>query len=286
MLQIDVSVDHLRRISYGYLEYDEYLKNNGVHTRILSCSDFHAPFNLPKEIFYDYIGNVDILQLNGDILDNFQISKFPKLYRASMIEEMIYARQYIIDLIEYIKPKEVSINYGNHCLRFQNYLSKALSDSDMAELMPETALDLICDDGFNHYNKQSRTKTWYEPLSKVITDVDIKYTKNWWSQIGNTIFCHPRAFSTGIMKTAEKAMNYFRNEGYIFTSLVLAHTHRLGEYTVGNTTIYEQGCCCRTKEMNYGDGLLTNSQKEGFVYIAQDINGNIIKDKTKLICLN
>lgn len=285
ILKIDIHPDHLRKTAYGLIEYDNYLKSNGVATRILSISDTHVPFQLPIEMFKDYVGQVDILQLNGDIVDMQQISKFPKSYRVSVMEEMIEGRQYIIDLIEYIKPKKVVANYGNHEIRFQSYLSKNL-DSDLLELMPQTALDLIFEDGFNHYDKRSKTKTWYEPLKNVFTDIEVEYTSNWFCQIGETVFCHPSAFSTGIMKTAEKAMYYFRNEGYAFDSLVMGHTHRVGEYTIGNTTIFEQGACCDTKKMHYSDGRLTNSQKEGFVYICHDDNGKLIKDKTKLVVLN
>lgn len=285
LLGLDIHYDTLRRMAYGYMEYDNYLKNDGVVTRILSISDSHVPFHLPIETFKDFIGMVDVLQLNGDIIDMQAISKFPKSYRVSVMEEIIQGRQYIIDLIEYIKPKKVSINYGNHELRFQNYLSKNL-DSDILELMPKTALELILHDGFNHYNKRNKTKVWYEPLVKVFNDVEIEYTENWYSQIGQTIFCHPSAFSSGILKTAEKAMNWFRNEGYIFTSLVMAHTHRVGDYKIGNTMIYEQGATCDTKKQHYSDGRLFNSQKEGFIYVCQDDNGKIIDSKTQLVCLN
>lgn len=284
-LQIECSADHLRKTAYGILEYDNYLKNNGITTRILSLSDLHVPYQLPIKTFQDYIGQLDILQLNGDISDCQSISKFPKVYRSSMMEEIIMSRQYIIDLIEYLKPKKVVINYGNHDIRFQTYLSKSI-DTDLLELMPQTALDLIIDDGFYHYDKRSRTKVWYQPLKTVFEDIDVEYTKNWFCQIGNTIFCHPLAFSSGILKTAEKAMHYFRNEGYSFTSLIMAHTHRVGEFTIGNTTIYEQGTCSDTKQQIYLDGKLTNSQKEGFIFICQDDAGNMIKDKSKLIVLN
>lgn len=285
VLGLDMHYDNLRKMAYGYMRYDEYIKNNGVTTRILSISDTHVPFQLPLSTYRDYAGKVDILQLNGDIIDMQAISKFPKSYRVSVMEEIILGRQFIIDLIELIKPKKVSINFGNHELRFQAYLSKNL-DSDLLELMPKTALDLICIDGFNHYDKKNRTKTWYEPLIKVFSDIEVEYTENWFSQIGSTIFCHPSAFSTSILKTAEKAMYWFRNEGYIFDSLVMAHTHRVGDYKIGNTMIYEQGAGCDTKKQHYSDGRLTNSQKEGFIYICHDENGKIIDNKTELIILN
>ena len=265
--------------------YERKQKDEGVATRILSCSDFHCPFQLPKEIFADYVGSVDVLQLNGDIVDMQSISRFGKSYRVSPMEEIIGCRQYIIDLIEYIQPKSVIAVYGNHESRFGMYLAKNL-DSDLLELMPETALDLIFNDGFRHYDKRAKSKIWYEPLSKVFEDIEIKYEGKWHCQIGQTIFCHPKAFSLGIMKTAEKAMLWFRNEGYSFDALTMAHTHRMGEYIIGNTVIYEQGACCDVSKNNYNDGELVNTQKQGFIYVCQDGSGSLIKSQTKLVSAN
>ena len=87
-------------------------------------------------------------------------------------------------------------------------------------------------------------------------------------------------------KTAEKALYWFRNEGFVFNTLIMSHTHRVGSYKIGNSMIYEQGCCCDTSKMRYNDGQLINSQKEGFMFICLDENGNLIEDKTKIITLN
>jgi hypothetical protein len=38
--------------------------------------------------------------------------------------------------------------------------------------------------------------------------------------------------------------------------------------------------------MNYVDGKLMKPQKEGFMFIALDKEGNLIEDKTKVISLN
>ena len=286
LLGLDISADHLRKTAYGLVEYDDYIHGfQSVGTTILSISDFHVPFHLPFEMLDEYRNRVDILQLNGDIVDMQSLSKFPKAYRVSPMEELIIGRQYIIDLIEYINPKKVVVTYGNHDNRFQQYLARNL-DSDILELMPDNSLELIFEDGFTHFNKRERTKVKYEPIKDVFPEIDIEYTGNWYCQIGDTIFCHPIAYSSGILKTAEKAMLWFRNEGYNFKHLVLAHTHRSGQYTIGNTTIYEQGCFCDVKKNNYSDGKLVNSQKEGFICLCQDNEGNTIDSKTKLIVLN
>lgn len=286
ILGLDVSADHLRKTAYGLQEYHNYIKDtDGVYTSILSVSDLHVPFQLPLDILEDYRGRVDILQLNGDIGDMQAISKYSKSYRFSPMEEIIQTRQYIIDMINYIKPKKVVFTYGNHDLRYQTYLSRNL-DSDLLELQPRTSLELIIEDGFRHYNKIDMSKVYYPPLKEMFDDVELEYTDNWFCQIGDCIFCHPSAYSSAPLKTAEKAMYFFRNEGYSFTKLVMAHTHRSGQYTIGNTTIYEQGCFCDVEKNNYTNGKLINSQKEGFIFLQQDKNGRTIDSKTRLVVLN
>lgn len=201
------------------------------------------------------------------------------------MEELIETRSFLIELLELLQPKQVICTYGNHDVRFQNYLTKHL-DTDVLELMPQTSLELILVDGFKHYDKRRHTKEWYEPLTSVFTNIDIVYEDKWWCQIGDTIFCHPYAFSSGMMKTADKAMQYFRNEGVSFKTLVMAHTHRIGSYKVGDTMLYEQGCCCNVKKLHYGDGKLTLSQKEGFIYLGQDLHGRTLPETVRLVSLN
>ena len=54
LLGLDVSADHLRKTAYGMIEYDEYIHGfDGVATTILSISDLHVPFQLPKDILLD-----------------------------------------------------------------------------------------------------------------------------------------------------------------------------------------------------------------------------------------
>lgn len=285
-LGLVVSADHLRKTAYGMLEYDNYIHGvDASATTILSVSDLHVPFQLPISLLSDYVGKVDILQLNGDLGDMQAISSFAKTYRLSPIEEIIATRQYLVDMIDYIKPKKVIITAGNHDYRYQTYLAKNL-DSDILELQPDTSLELIIEDGFHHHNKYAKTKVYYPPLKDMYEDVDIEYAHNWYCQIGDCIFCHPLAYSSAPLKTAEKAMFWFRNEGFVFKKLVMAHTHRSGQYTIGNTTIFEQGCFCDVKKNNYTDGKLVNSQKEGFIFIVQDSNGNTIDSKTRLVVLN
>ena len=286
MLGLSITPDQLRKQAVGYEEYDNYINGyEGVATTILSVSDLHYPFAKPLDTFSDFYGKVDVLQLNGDLIDCMALWRFSKSYRVSPLEEMIGARQYIIDLIEMIKPKKVLVNHGNHELRLGAYLAKNL-DNELQELMPETALDYIFIDGFTHYDRKAKTKVKYSPLCEVFDDIDIKYTGTWYSQYKDILFCHPKAFASSPLKTAEKALYWFRNEGFDFRNLIMSHTHRVGSYKIGNTMIYEQGCCCETNKMRYNDGQLINSQKEGFMIICLDKDGHVIEGRTHIKTLN
>ena len=269
--------------------YERRLIEKGVVTRILCLSDLHVPFQLPIETFAKYAGKVDVLVLNGDLGDCQAISKFPKTYRISPMEELIETRQYLLDLITYLAPTKVIVTYGNHDIRFQSYLTKNL-DSDILELMPQTSLELMFIDGFNHYNKRHGTKTYYPPLCEVLSDliedIEVEYTNSWWTQIGDTIICHPIAFSAGMLQTAKKAKEYFQDAGATFNNLIMGHVHRVGMYKLGNVTIYEQGCCCDTEKLHYGDGRLVTPQKEGFIYFGQDISGTTVQSSVDLVALN
>lgn len=266
--------------------YERSHAAQSVANRILCLSDFHVPYQLPVDTFAKYAGKVDTLVLNGDIGDCQAISKFPKTYRISPMEELIQTREYLIELIEYIAPKKVVVTYGNHDLRFQSYLAKNL-DSDLLELMPQTSLELLFVDGFNHYDKKTFVKSHYPPLCDVLGDVEIDYVNNWWTQIGDAIICHPIAFSSAMMQTAKKAMEYFRNTGvgvgWEKPRIILGHTHHIGFYRIGSMSIYEQGCCCQTDKLAYGDGQLYNPQEKGFMYFGQDVHGNTIEDTIALV---
>lgn len=282
---VNQTADFIRHEFYGVRKSME-IDNVNVGTRILCISDAHVPFNLNVDKLKDYRGQVDVLVFSGDILDCQSLSKFSKTYRVPLMEEMIKAREFMIDVIEYINPKQVKINYGNHELRFINYLAKKL-DADMLDLMPETALDLICEQGFKHYDHRLRTKVFYEPLTEVFKDtgVEVEYTHSWWCKVGKTIFCHPSAFSSGILSTSFKAMQYFLQERIDHDSLCMAHTHQVGYHYCGKIHLYEQGCFCDSSEMTYSDGKLYKSQTNGIVFIVQDKTGNLIYDKSKLVLL-
>ena len=287
MLGLDMSGDNLRKMAYGYKEYEAFLKNDeAVANRILCISDTHVPFNLPADTWGQYAGRVDTLVLNGDIQDAQSISKFSKQYRVPFVEEMIAAREFILDLVDIVRPKKVVVVKGNHEVRMSRYLSDNLNE-DLLNLMPDTPMDLLINDGFKNRDRFKGTAIWYEPLKNVLQEagVEIVYNGKWYEKVGKILFVHPLSYSGAMLKTAEKAMQYFLRIDRDFSTLVMAHTHKLGSYTQGGIQLYEEGCCCDTDRLNYNDGHMTIPVQKGYLYMCQDRYGQEIKSKTELIAL-
>ena len=285
MLGLDITPDQLRKVAVGYEEYDSYI-HDGAHiaNRILSISDLHIPFNLPLETFSTYANRVDTLVLNGDIMDCQSISSFTKKYRVDFVEEMVTARQYLIDFITMIHPRKVYVVKGNHEYRMLKYLSDRLHE-DLLSIMPDSPLDLIVNDGFKQRDRIHGRESWYCPLAGLFAEsgIDVVYDGNWWVKVGKVIFAHPLSYSSGMLKTTEKAVNFFLRQDREFTSLVLGHTHKLGSYIQGNIAMYEQGCCCQLDQLDYADGKLYLPSQNGFIYMGLDDQGAPIKNQTELI---
>ena len=281
------SSDVARRMFYGAkkvidaIEEDEERVNED-ETRILCISDMHIPFNRDIKEFFKYKGKVDTLVLNGDIIDNYSMSNFTKMYRLSLVEELIQARELLIELIEEIEPKKVTVVTGNHEIR----LGKKIADkigSDLLDLMPRDALAFLFDTGFNYYDRIKKCKTVYTPIDEEV-DCEVNYVGNFWTKEGKTIFVHPQAFRGTTLGTVGKAYDYFTAIGEDFQSIIMAHTHKLGMYVMNDKYLYEQGTCANLNHMDYQDLKLPKySQVNGYMYIVQDKDGNLIYDKTKLI---
>ena len=281
------SSDVARRMFYGAkkvidaIEEDEERVNED-ETRILCISDMHIPFNRDIKEFFKYKGKVDTLVLNGDIIDNYSMSSFTKMYRLSLVEELIRARELLIELIEEIEPKKVTVVTGNHEIR----LGKKIADkigSDLLDLMPRDALAFLFDTGFNYYDRIKKCKTVYTPIDEEV-DCEVNYVGNFWTKEGKIIFVHPQAFRGTTLGTVGKAYDYFTAIGEDFQSIIMAHTHKLGMYVMNDKYLYEQGTCANLNHMDYHDlKLPKSSQVNGYMYIIQDKDGNLIYDKTKLI---
>ena len=123
-----------RNVSYKNYKIDDAYK------KILLINDVHLPYH-DKNSIYTLIENtknqgIDLIFLNGDILDFATISKFNKDKNAVNIQEEI---DYWDDFIEYIKtnyPKvDIMLNGSNHHERIQKYIQVNAQALDYLEAL-------------------------------------------------------------------------------------------------------------------------------------------------------
>jgi predicted MPP superfamily phosphohydrolase len=274
--------DNWRKFYYYKKEKEKYDLENNV--RILDISDLHIPFNLPIEVYKKYIGKVDILVINGDLIDCYAMSKFTKMFRQPLIDELIKAREFCIELVNLIKPKKVIVVSGNHEIRLGKQIADKIG-TDLLDLLPTDAMAFLFDTGFNHHNHQTKVKTVYTPLDEVFAEIGIEciYANNFWYKVGKTIFVHPLAFKSNDLATVVKAYEYFTALRENFDCVVMAHTHRLGYTNHNGVHLYEQGCMADLNHMDYMDLKLPKTlQTNGCLYLVQDSEGNLVYEKTKL----
>jgi predicted phosphodiesterase len=163
--------DNWRKFYYYKKEKEKYDLENNV--RILDISDLHIPFNLPIEVYKKYIDKVDILVINGDLIDCYAMSKFTKMFRQPLIDELIKAREFCIELVNLIKPKKVIVVSGNHEIRLGKQIADKIG-TDLLDLLPTDAMAFLFDTGFNHHNHQTKVKTVYTPLDEVFAEIGIE----------------------------------------------------------------------------------------------------------------
>lgn len=262
-------------------KYERELSTRNGH-RVLILSDFHVPYQLPLETFSAFKGRVDTLVIGGDFLDCQSISKFSKKYRVSLMKELVMGRELLIALIKMIGAKEVYIIDGNHEARLMRYASDRV-DEDVLEVFPESPMVWIVDEGFNLHNHENGTTIWHSPIREVLPEYKIHYSKDWYCRVGKTLIAHPLTYSSSMLKTTEKAVNFFLRKEKDFDCVCLAHTHKLGSFHQGNIAMYEVGCCCDPDKVDYARGRLTLPQQPGFCMIVQDEDGAIIPNQSNTI---
>lgn len=258
-------------------------KKKGIGcTTIMVAGDTHFPEQL------DLTGQdtrCDILVLNGDLIDHYGISSFKKSKPTDFMEELVKFRQFLIQFIMGIKPKTCYINFGNHEYRWFSYIQNQLQP-DVLGMMPDNILEMIVDDGFHIRDRKAGTKVYYQPIKEIITKTEVIYTREWYCRIGNTIFCHPKAYGRSPMKTSEQVYQWFKlqKEFYDIDCFVVSHTHKQGIYRYGDSFLYEIGALCKEPEYSKG-GSLIRPQNNGFLLLSQNEDGSFNYGKTRLICL-
>lgn len=242
-------------------------------TKVLSLSDLHIPFHNSKVIEHmvSLHSDADVLVLNGDILEMFLVSKWPKNRTVLLKHEYEVALEFI-KMFSSIFPRVVLVS-GNHEYRSESYFSAHI-DPAVSFLVHTDVLERLAK-GYG-FDEEGEFIKKYD-FKNVHYDGGIL---KWYTIVGKTIFVHPRDFSSVPMRTAINWAQYFLTRED-FECLVMSHTHKQGSYIWHNRLILEQGCCCVPLDYESQGRNRATPQSFGGCVIYMDNEGHVDFDKSK-----
>jgi len=248
-----------------------------IKRKILCISDFHIPFDR-DDLIYRIVkehSDADILVVNGDMLDLYAVSTWPK------DRSIILRKEYDIAL-EYLKVfsktfPHVVITRGNHEYRLNRYfhsnVSKDISFMVSKEILGRLAAGEVYDGEGNVIERLDFGNVHYDPGPEA-----------WFCKIGKTMFLHPTAFSKIETKVAVNAQEYFM-EREDLDCIVVAHTHHQGIAPSRNKLCLEQGCLCCPLDYEKTGKIAYKAMVLGYSIVYQDAEGNCDFNKTHNVYL-
>lgn len=238
-------------------------------TKILSLSDLHAPFinHYALAEALQLHKDADIVVLNGDLLDNYSISTFPKRFKIPL--ELEYSL--VVDLITLLSkmfPRVILVS-GNHEDRFTKLLEKA-NDSEIKQFLSSDILELV-QKGYQFNNKGKMVKrasfknVTYEPG-----------VNNWYCKIGQIIFAHPNPrFTSAIPGRTVISTSKALESQEDFDALIIGHTHRISTFIDDGRLLAEQGSLCWPMDYAVSNRAIKSRQVTGWAVAYLDKDGRV-----------
>lgn len=272
------AIDEMNKIKSKSLNtITSYTKSIGnpknANFKVLSLSDLHLPF-YNEELLNEAINkhsDADVLVLNGDLLELYSVSRWPKSKSIILRHEYQMAVDLLVDLAK-IFPKIVLVK-GNHEERLQSYFQSNVDP--MVSFMTDPDILHRLSEGYA-FNDDGE-------LEKMYDFDNVHYNKgnfSWFAQVGRCIFAHPSGGSSVPMKTATKTAEYFLGREANFDALVIGHTHKIGSIVWNNKLLIEQGCSCVPLEYESTSKMAYRPQAFGYAVVYMDSDGNVDFDKS------
>ena len=221
---------------------------------ILLISDLHIPYHdinaITIALDYGKQQKVNTIFINGDLIDNAQISRFERdLSKRSVKQEFEATKQFLVALRKTFPAAEIYWLKGNHCIRWEKFLAQKVRE--------------IWDDPYFHLEQRLAL---HEQRVKILDDTVLV-------KAGKLSITHGHHIFKGIFTPVSPARGaYMRAK----QSLIVGHLHRASHHPEvdldGNiVSCWSQGCLCELRP-NYSP-LVSNSQ-HGFAHIIVENNGN------------
>lgn len=245
-------------------------------TKILCISDPHFPFHNEDVINHalENHSDADILVLNGDILDQYSVSKFSK-YRPILLQyEYEIALEYI-KMFSNMFPK-VKLVSGNHDDRVRKQFARSIDPAVQFLTSPDVVKRLSQGYGFTEDGEFEQLYSF----GNVYYDGQEGVLNNWYTKIGKCLFIHPSDYLSTPMRTVVRAFECFIGEED-FDCIVCAHTHAFGSLVYKGKLLMEQGCICLPVDYHAREGRLIKAPNVyGYAVVYMDKQGNVDFQKT------
>jgi len=221
---------------------------------ILLISDLHIPYHdigaITIALDYGKRENVNTIFINGDLIDNAQVSRFERdMSKRSVREEFDAAKQFLVSLRGAFPDAEIYWLKGNHCIRWEKFLMAKVRE--------------IWDDPYFHLEERLALN---EQRIKILDDTVLV-------KAGKLSITHGHHIFKGVFTPVSPARGaYMRAK----QSVIVGHLHRASHHPEvdldGNVvSCWSQACLCELRP-NYSP-LVSNSQ-HGFAHLIIENNGD------------
>lgn len=221
---------------------------------ILLISDLHIPYHdinaITIALDYGKQENVNTIFINGDLIDNAQVSRFERdLSKRSVKQEFDAAKQFLVSLRSAFPNAEIYWLKGNHCIRWEKFLSQKVRE--------------IWDDPYFHLEERLRLN---EQNVKILDDTVLV-------KVGKLSITHGHHIFKGVFSPVSPARGAYMKAKQ---SVIVGHLHRASHHPEidldGNVvSCWSTGCLCELRP-DYNP-LVSNSQ-HGFAHIKVEKNGD------------
>jgi predicted phosphodiesterase len=230
---------------------------------ILLISDLHIPYHdidaITIALDYGKQQKVNTIFINGDLIDNAQVSRFERdMSKRSTRQEFDATKQFLVELRKVFPDASIYWLKGNHCVRWEKFLAAKVSE--------------IWDDPYFHLEERLRLN---EQRIKILDDTVLV-------KAGKLSITHGHHIFKGVFAPVSPARGaYMRAK----QSIIVGHLHRASQNSEmdldGNViSCWSQACLCELRP-NYSP-LVSNSQ-HGFAHILVDKNKNYVVKNYQII---
>lgn len=234
-----------------------------VCNNILLISDLHIPYHdidaITIALDYGKKENVNTIFINGDLIDNSQVSRFEKdMKKRSVKQEFDATKEFLVQLREAFPDASIYWLKGNHCTRWEKFLEQKVRE--------------IWDDPYFHLEERLRLN---EQKIKLLDDTVLV-------KAGKLSITHGHHIFKGIFVPVSPARGAFLRAKQ---SVIVGHLHRASYHTEMDLDgkvigCWSTGSLCELRP-NYSP-LVSNAQ-HGFAHILVEKNGDFTVKNYQII---